>query len=302
MRNNGRNVRTTSGLIPRETGFSWLPAHARHRCDLVAEGVAVEDGRRLYDLDNRRRAPAVLFQYTFAGEGRYQELPGGRPQPVRPGEALLLLFPSATRYWLPAGGRWEFIYFMLSGDLALDLAGELAARHGPLWRLPAVSPPVEILRALHCGVLEQRLPDEFEAAALGHRFLMELFRLKAAAPERPPPAVESALRTLEARCGDPALDVAGLAAAAHYSKFHFSRLFKTAVGRSPHAYLQDLRLRRALELLAATQLPVKRIAAEVGYRDPAYFCKEFRRRTGRTPLAVRKTGRPLRLDAIATAP
>ena len=46
-----------------------------------------------------------------------------------------------------------------------------------------------------------------------------------------------------------ALDLNQIAETAHYSKFHFLRLFKKCFGMSPNQYLQDLRLKKAKTLL-----------------------------------------------------
>lgn len=304
MRSNIRIVRSRPVLLPLETGFTRLHSFARHRCDVVAEGVAVEDGQRPYDFDNRTRRNGCLFQYGLAGEGRFQALPAGRAVVLRPGLGFLAPFPSDTRYWLPPGATWEFIYVILNGDLAYDLVQQLVREHGHLWELPASHPAIECLRTLHLAVVDGQAPDEFETAALGYRFLMELFRAVHAPRETAcPPAVDKARRCLEAEFADPALSLDRVAAAANCSKYHLSRLFKRATGRSPHAFLMQLRLQRALELVTSGGKPIKQIAQEVGYRDYAYFCKEFRRHTRRTPLSVRRLGAKLNLNlsAIHTA-
>jgi AraC-like DNA-binding protein len=55
-----------------------------------------------------------------------------------------------------------------------------------------------------------------------------------------------------------------IAAAARLSRFHFLRLFTSAHGRTPTAFLRELRMRRALALLGSTRLGISEIAARVG--------------------------------------
>lgn len=55
-----------------------------------------------------------------------------------------------------------------------------------------------------------------------------------------------------------------LAAAARLSRFHFLRVFQAAHGRTPMAFLRDLRTRRALALLDSTTLGVADLAQRVG--------------------------------------
>ena len=296
MPKNCRFVRIAPPLPFREHGFSRLPSYPRQRADFVALGYSREVGEHPYDFDNRQRGPGCLFQYGFAGAGCFQPLPDGRPVVLPPGTGFLASLTSNTRYWLPPGGDWEFIYVILSGDLAEDLATRLVEEHGHLWRLPPVHPAIALLRDFHVEACAGRLPDEFTAANLAHRFLMELFRAHAAPRPEIPPPLERARQLLERDFGDPSLDVDRLAAAARQSRFHFSRRFREVFGKSPHVYLRQLRLRRALELLSGGGLPVKQIAAAVGYGSAAQFCREFRRHLGQTPLSVRRLGPRLRLD------
>lgn len=69
------------------------------------------------------------------------------------------------------------------------------------------------------------------------------------------------------------------------------RAARAVTGRSPFETLQDrliLEARRKLVYIAA---PVSKIAYELGYDDPSYFWRVFRRRTGMTPTAFRTAER-----------
>lgn len=72
------------------------------------------------------------------------------------------------------------------------------------------------------------------------------------------------------------------------SRCHLSRLFKARTGQTLQAYLLDVRIRKAGELLAAGTLTSTRVAFEVGFNTPARFFAAFRARTGLTPGAWRR--------------
>lgn len=74
-----------------------------------------------------------------------------------------------------------------------------------------------------------------------------------------------------------------LAAVAHLSPFHFSRLFKRSTGIPPHRYLANLRLEAAKQMLAQTRLPVAEIAQACGLSSQANFSRAFKQATGLTP-------------------
>lgn len=79
-----------------------------------------------------------------------------------------------------------------------------------------------------------------------------------------------------------------LAAQAGLSKFHFQRLFKSALGVSPSRYHLNLRINFARQLLRETRKSVMDIALAVGYADPSHFAKLFRRETGLSPSDYRR--------------
>jgi AraC family transcriptional regulator of arabinose operon len=72
-----------------------------------------------------------------------------------------------------------------------------------------------------------------------------------------------------------------------FSVSQFSDLFKRHYGTSPMAYFSELRMQRARELLSFTKLSVKEIAAELGFDDPLYFSRAFKKVSGMSPSDYR---------------
>ncbi|MBC2595496.1 helix-turn-helix transcriptional regulator [Ruficoccus amylovorans] len=102
---------------------------------------------------------------------------------------------------------------------------------------------------------------------------------------RPPhPQVRQALRWLEEHFCEPDA-LARLEAACGLTPNYFRERFREAMMCTPGEYLQRLRLRRARYLIHATGWQHKRIAAEVGYADPLYFSRLYRRFWGHPPSA-----------------
>jgi AraC-like DNA-binding protein len=84
------------------------------------------------------------------------------------------------------------------------------------------------------------------------------------------------------------LSLESLAAALHVSPFHLARVFRAHTGFSLSAYVHGLRLRAAVERIAAEPLiDLGRLAVELGYYSPSHFCDRFRATFGRPPSAVR---------------
>jgi transcriptional regulator GlxA family with amidase domain len=88
--------------------------------------------------------------------------------------------------------------------------------------------------------------------------------------------------------GCEAFTLAGLAARIHLSERQFKRRFTQALGQSPLAYIQALRMEKARQALSGSRRQVEQIARECGYEDVRFFRALFRRSTGLTPLAYRQ--------------
>ena len=72
------------------------------------------------------------------------------------------------------------------------------------------------------------------------------------------------------------------------SRSQLYRAFQTEFQMSPHAYLQNYRISEACTLLRRGTLTVAQVAGSVGFNDPLYFSRVFRRQKGCTPTAYQK--------------
>lgn len=79
----------------------------------------------------------------------------------------------------------------------------------------------------------------------------------------------------------------GLAAAAGMSRSSFAERFGAAFGQSPLDFVRRVRLREAARLLATTALPVKLVAASVGYASRSRFSQAFSDAYGLDPTGYR---------------
>lgn len=84
------------------------------------------------------------------------------------------------------------------------------------------------------------------------------------------------------------LTIQELASRCQISNNQFTRILKQQTGETPAIWLRCLRTDRAKELLAYSDLPIKVIAAEVGYPDLQHFNKIMRQRFGASPTQVRQ--------------
>jgi AraC-like DNA-binding protein len=86
---------------------------------------------------------------------------------------------------------------------------------------------------------------------------------------------------------DQPIDLDAIAAEAHLSRFHFLRQFQREFQKTPHEYLQERRLERARQLLAAGNHSVTDVCFEVGFQSLGSFSTLFRRVVGQPPAVYR---------------
>lgn len=84
------------------------------------------------------------------------------------------------------------------------------------------------------------------------------------------------------------LTIEDLAVQAGISRYHFCRKFKKYMGMSPMHFVTLLRIERAKSLLRSNG-PVSAIAFKVGFNDLGSFIRSFKKITGQTPSAYKKT-------------
>lgn len=85
-----------------------------------------------------------------------------------------------------------------------------------------------------------------------------------------------------------AWQLADYAAALAISERHLRRLSLAATGLSAHGFLETTRMREACRLLAYTRMRVQEVGFALGFDDPAYFARVFRRSLGMSASEYRK--------------
>lgn len=86
-----------------------------------------------------------------------------------------------------------------------------------------------------------------------------------------------------------------VAAAAGYSPFHLSRLFRAMTGETPGSYIRKRRLSEAARQLLTSGKRILDIALDHQFGSQAAFTRAFHAAFGISPGAYRKRGRPARL-------
>ncbi len=100
--------------------------------------------------------------------------------------------------------------------------------------------------------------------------------------------IAQAIAIVEQHISDPDFSVEDMSRALHFSRVTLYKKLSSLTGKAPLDFIRHIRLKRAADLLAKSQLTVAEIAYEVGFNDPKYFAKYFIKEFGIKPSAYKK--------------
>ncbi len=100
------------------------------------------------------------------------------------------------------------------------------------------------------------------------------------------PAVRKAIQYFKKNL-DKKLTLRQVAQEAGYATTYFTILFKKVTNYPPLSYFSHLKILKACEYLDYTSLKIKDISYRLGYSDPYYFTRDFRKKMGLSPRQYR---------------
>ena len=258
----------TAELLVTDIGF--FPSAARHY------------------INRPTGVPQAIAIYCVGGEG-WAQIAGSRHVIRR--DKLLIVPPGCPHSYGAAEGRPWSIYWC-----------HAAGRHIPhLLKSMGISPqrpviPVadaaaqvplidEALTALERGFTQASLL--MASLAIGH-FFGRVLADPGGAPDGfdRDQRIEQTIEFMRRSIGN-SVHLTELSAMARLSPSHFAAMFKRRTGYAPLDFFLRMKMREACCLLDTTRLPVKRIAARLGYDDPLYFSRAFKRIVAMAPKTYR---------------
>ena len=226
----------------------------------------------------RTKQTTTYFLACLSGRGRV--LIDGRWRICREGFACLLPAHTLNAFEAISGTRWEFCWVCYQRPVEqrpiADAATPVMARFEAL-----------PLRSAILGLMyECSGPGQ---PALIHEWtdLIHAYVLRFAQPTDQPDQLRLLWERVAAQLAGE-WTLARLAREAGYSNEHLRRLCRRQMGRSPMHQVIYMRMRRAAELLAATEQTIEVIALEVGYHNPFVFSNAFTKWIGWRPSAYRR--------------
>ncbi|WP_337100152.1 response regulator [Paenibacillus sp. YIM B09110] len=254
------------------------------------KGIAASYGEALEALQNK----FVLGNDRVIAYG--EQLPSGGNQPFYPTEAndeLLVLL--RLNVWEPIERKLDdifqtirerrlpidYIYVICMGLVSVNLSYFEESGH-----------PVEDCFGDHFFPYNEI--RKLDTAELTFDWLKELFRKSVIyngkhRNTRSSKIAKSAKAYMEQHYADPGLQLEQIAAHVFINASYLRAVFKKEIGITVSDYLTQYRMQKAKELLARNSARLTDIAEKVGYNDPGYFSKSFKKFYGYSPSEYEKS-------------
>ncbi len=235
----------------------------------------------------RQRHDDYLLIYCTGGRGALNY--DGKQYPVSGGDLILLPKDHAHTYRANRDQPWTIYWLHYNGRLAEALFDHIQMP-GPLFHI-GIQP--RVVRVFD-GLAElRRSAYQLAEFIQGCHQLQALLSYVALLVRQNRPQSGKGLdwerlRATMQQHVHGQLNLDKLAASANLSKYHFTKKFKSWSGQSPIQYFINMKVQRACYLLDSTGMSVKQVAAAVGYDDPYYFSRLFKKVIGLSPSDYRQ--------------
>lgn len=254
------------------------------------------------------RIPALTFWYIMEGDRRLQI--GGTEYAIEPGDILTLPADAIVTTTHTEENELPIHYFSMgvqaiAGGMSWSELFGIPVRITPapcgeltelasLWR--RLIADAASLRQLAEGSEEALFSAYASMRSLAWEARLKLWlslltQLALPYMTAAEPASDQRVRAIcayiRAHCARP-LSAREIAREVCMSEGHMRATFRQVMGLTPHQYAIQVRLEKAKELLAMTELTLSEVAERTGFDDVSYFINSFRKREGTTPAVYRK--------------
>lgn len=271
----------SKGILPSSRKFLHLPSKFARTALIYASYVGHYFCDHTY-MVHRSRFNYFMLAIVDSG-GMFFEYSNKRFE-VHAGEVILLDCRHPHTYGAIGSVVFRYIYFFGGSSEAYY---KLLAGNQGYFLQPARS--VEVQSAIQSvfALVTDTNYNEHRISALLYRILAEL-AMEEKQGSIQNIAVLHAISYMEHHFSE-RLSIEKIADQVNLSEYYFSRLFRKCTSISPHAYLVNLRITMARQLLTVSQKSVEQIAEECGFHSTTNFIRSFREHVGCTPKQFRRT-------------
>ena len=244
--------------------------------------------------ERRKGCEDNIFIYCLQGIGHY--ILDNKRYEVHSNQFILLpATDKYMRYWADSEDPWTIYWIHFTGDVIdnFNKSLNLTITKGPI-QVPFNEKAIDIWHNIY-QTLEMGYSVENLCSAnfcLYYMLATFLFPERHITIEKDEQGdiITQTILNMRNNLGKK-LSVEDMACKHQLSVSHFSNLFRKATGMPPIDYFIHLKMQRACQLLYANDAKIKIVAFDLGYDDPYYFSRIFKKYIGTSPEAYRLTAK-----------
>ncbi len=228
-----------------------------------------------------------VLTYITGGKGYYEV--NEKKYELGKGDSFLIYPGTKVHYHPDLNDKWEYMRVYFNGNEVKEfLEHTVFTQNSPV--VYALNNPNNIYDLFNelCSYFEgqRNIPyiiKKLNRKAYLYRLLSEYIRIYPNTAQKELTFSDRIINYIYKKYPDPSFTVESLEK--HFNLSHTSlyRYFKENFNTTPKHYINSLRISKAADLLYDTSLQIKDVSISVGFKDPLYFSKVFKKETGFAP-------------------
>lgn len=233
-----------------------------------------------------------IFIYCITGKGYC--VVNGKKYEVRPNQYILLPANNeCIKYWADEENPWTIYWIHFTGGIidSFNTSLNINVFKGPV-QVPFNSKTLELWNSIYnCLEMGYSMENLCNANFCLYHFLASFFFPDKNIKSEQSSGVDIINSTIIDMKNNihKKLIVEDMASLHNLSSSHFSSLFRKATGMPPIDYFIHLKMQRACQLLYVNNAKIKEVAMDLGYEDPYYFSRLFKKYMGSSPEQYKLT-------------
>lgn len=206
---------------------------------------------------------------------------------------IFLLFPNVKHlYFADPDDPWEIMWVSFNGNICDDIM-ELLQKNpvDPVIYNASTNRIIELFKKVIGFLNSNEEPHALKSTGYFYLLLSEIIGLGSQTSDFSQTVsneeiVTRSITFIEMNYYND-INVDMISKSVNYSRSYLSRLFKKSTGYSVPEYISLVRIKKAKRLLLQSSLNINEVAKSVGFNDPFYFSRSFKKITGVSPISYK---------------
>lgn len=284
MKKGGLSMQIRNNFFGRYLKVDFFVDNKIENADLYALAFGTARCNKQITSIKPAKFPFYSLHYVHRGQGVLMQ--EGEYFPMHAGDLFLIYPDTLVQHSRDEEDPWEIFWINFQGKLAQTMVERMNFRS----ECPRLSGNNEEVYEAFSRVLSGEIPSATKDL-IANSLLYELFGIICKIhgnktdkdTESFPTYVSDAIYYIEQNFANPELSIREVAAFCKINPSYLSRLFRAHLNLCFTHYLASLRMQKAKEFLSLKKYKVNEVSALVGYENPLYFSKEFKKYIGMPP-------------------